>query len=104
MTLNSNSIGCAVIKVEKNNNMPVEIGKIKDGIKFRVRYEDIENIIKFINLTLNDLGMNNYTTYLTGFEIVNNNDISTKERIIESIMYESGKNIYKEAKNSVHHK
>ena len=85
-------VSCAIIKVEKKENNLKNKGEVKDGPKFKVLYEDILETTKFIELTLDELKMNDYVVYICGFDIIPQNRVWTKKQIVEGLIIESNKN------------
>lgn len=81
MEYNRNLISCAIIKTDiikqgENN------GSLSYGRTFCVHYDDIENAIKFIKLTGEELGVPVSRVYISGFALVSPSDVWTKERIV----------------------
>ena len=85
MTQSNNTIECAVIHVdngEKSNSIA------NYGRSFNVRVKDIEETMKFIKGVYEELNIPYSRIYISGFTLLTENFIWTKQRILESIKYD----------------
>ena len=90
MDIDSIKISCAIIKVEKKDNNAQ--GILKNGPRFKVKGEDILTIFDFIKLTLEELQMDNYIIYISGYENVSLNSVWSKKDIVNALLMEKKAN------------
>lgn len=85
---NNNLINCSRICVDCVANDPVDIrcgGPDYLGFDFFVKKEEAEEMKKFIVLTLQALKVPLTNLYVVGEKSLDENDIWTKERIVETV-------------------
>ncbi len=82
MIYENNQIDCAIIHVDINGDS----NSISTyGRTFSVRIKDIEETMKFIKEVYEELGLPYSRIYLSGFALLTESCIWTKQRILSSI-------------------
>ena len=85
-------VDCAVIKVDVIKNNPLyeqNNNSFAYGYSYSVRIKDIEKATKFIKACYDEYGIPYSRIYLSGFKLLNESSIWTKERIVNSIRSET---------------
>ncbi len=91
MEFKNDLIDCAVIKVDIAKNNPSyeqNSNSFTFGYIYSVRISDIEETIKFIKACYDEFGIPYSRIYLSGFKLINESSIWTKQKIVNSIKNE----------------
>ena len=88
MEIRSNLIDCAIIKVDITKKSPTyeqDGSALRYGFSYSVPIQDIEETMKFLKVAYEEVGLPYSRIYLSGFALLTQSSIWSKERIIESL-------------------
>ncbi len=77
----SNKVECCVLIADVNN----------EPHYYNIPKQKIEESIKIIEIGFNNLNNPCSRIYIAGFNLINENDVLTKDKLIERLAYDGGK-------------